>query len=125
VEGVKFSELLALPSDGNVKRVYGEAYETADGTTVIPVARVRKGRRGRGAGAERNGHGPADAALGFAADPLGVFVVKDGQATWVPALDGNRIALIGVTTGLLAAVIGTLAVLRQPPWPRYTVTENR
>jgi hypothetical protein len=122
VERVKFSELITLPSDGNVRRVYGEAYETADGTTVIPVARLRKG--GRGAGAERNGHGPRDATSVFAADPLGVFVVKDGQGTWIPAVDGNRIALIGVTTGLLAAVIGTLAVLRQPPWPRYTVTEN-
>jgi hypothetical protein len=33
-------------------------------------------------------------------------------------LDANRIALIGVLTGLLAAVIASLAVLRQPPWPR-------
>ena len=42
----------------------------------------------------------------------------------MPAVDHNRIALIGVTTGLLAAVISTLAVLRQPPWPRITITEN-
>ena len=36
----------------------------------------------------------------------------------------DRVALIGVLTGLLAAVIATLAVLRQPPWPRITITEN-
>ena len=50
--------------------------------------------------------------------------MRGGEASWVPAVDHNRIALIGVTTGLLAAVIGTLAVLRQPPWPRITITEN-
>ncbi|HTY34524.1 hypothetical protein [Mycobacterium sp.] len=77
-------------------RVYGEPYETPDGATVIPVAK-----------------------------PLGVFVVSGGEASWVPAVDQNRIALIGVLTGLLAAVIATLAVLRQPPWPRMTITENR
>ncbi len=77
-------------------RVYGQPYETSEGATVIPVAR-----------------------------PLGVFVVNQGKACWVPAVDGNRVALIGVLTGLLAAVIGSLAVLRQPPWPRMTITENR
>jgi len=42
-----------------------------------------------------------------------------------PAVDTNRVALIGVLTGLLAAVIGSLAVLRQPPWPRITLTDYR
>ncbi|MBV8785285.1 MAG: hypothetical protein JOZ00_01175, partial [Mycobacterium sp.] len=59
------------------------------------------------------------------AKPLGVFVVRDGQASWVPAVDANRIALIGVITGLLAAVITSLAVLRQPPWPRITIRDYR
>jgi len=49
------------------------------------------------------------------------LVVHGGKASWVPAIDANRIALIGVITGLLAAVIGSLAVLRQPPWPRITI----
>jgi hypothetical protein len=85
-----------LPVDGSVRGVYGEPYQTADGATVMPVAK-----------------------------PLGVFVLRGGEASWVPAVDQNRIALIGVLTGLLAAVIATLAVLRQPPWPRITLTENR
>ena len=76
-------------------RAYGEPYQTPDGATVIPVAK-----------------------------PLGVFVVRGGEASWVPAIDASRIALIGVLTGLLAAVIATLAVLRQPPWPRITITEH-
>jgi hypothetical protein len=90
---VKVSDVLdRLPADG----VYGEPYQAADGTTVIPVVK-----------------------------PRGVFVVRAGEASWVPAVDHNRVALIGVITGLLAAVIGSLAVLRQPPWPLITITENR
>ena len=84
-----------LPADGSVRGAYGQPYQTADGATVIPVAK-----------------------------PLGVFVIRGGEASWVPAVDINRVALIGVLTGLLAAVIATLAVLRQPPWPRITITEN-
>ena len=47
-------------------------YQTPDGTTVIPVTK-----------------------------PTGVFVIREGAASWVPAVDKNRIALIGVLTGLL------------------------
>ncbi|BAX90663.1 hypothetical protein [Mycobacterium shigaense] len=93
---MKYSEVLAqLPADRSV-RGYGEPYQTPDGATVILVTK-----------------------------PSGVFVIRDGVASWVPAIDANRVALIGVITGLLAAVIGSLAVLRQPPWPRMTVTEYR
>jgi hypothetical protein len=94
---VKYSELLEqLPGDRSVGRVYGEPYETADGVTLLPVEK-----------------------------PLGIFVIREGEASWVPAVDASRVALIGVITGLLAAVIGSLAVLRQPPWPRITITDYR
>ena len=85
-----------LPTDGSGRGVYGESYQTADAATVIPVAK-----------------------------PLGVFVIRGGEASWVPAVDQSRIALVGVLTGLLAAVIGALAVLREPPWPRITITGYR
>ncbi|CQD09174.1 hypothetical protein U8D42_19890 [Mycobacterium europaeum] len=91
-----FDLLDQLPTDRAAGRVYGEPYQTPDGTTVIPVVR-----------------------------PRGVFVIRNGRASWEPAIDANRIALIGVITGLLAAVIGSLAVLRQPPWPRMTITDYR
>lgn len=77
--------------------VYGEPFETADGTIVITVA-----RRG---------------LFGAAPRPVGIFVVRDGAATWVPAVDSTRIAMLGECIGLLAAVIATLAILRRPPWP--------
>ena len=104
---VKFPEVLdQLPNDPNVRRVYGEPHVTPDGVTVIPVAKIREGR-------------------GFAGTPIGVFVIRGDDAEWVPAVDTNRVALIGVVTGLLAAVIGSLAVLRQPPWPRITITDYK
>jgi hypothetical protein len=95
VNPVKFPQV-QLPNDGTSRRVFGEPYVTPDGVTVIPVE-----------------------------GPVGVFVVQGDGAQWVPAVDNNRVALLGVLTGLLAAVIGSLAVLRQPPWPRITITDYR
>ena len=89
-----------LPTNGTKGRVYGEPYRMADGGTVITVAKVHAGN----------------------STPVGVFVVHGGTAQWVPAVDTNRIALIGIVTGLLSAVIGCLAVLRRPPWPDLSAT---
>jgi hypothetical protein len=60
---------------------------------------------------------PGCGGLGVTATPVGVFVICGGEVTWKAAIDENRIALIGVITGLASAVIATLAVLRRPPWP--------
>jgi hypothetical protein len=87
-----------LPTNGTHSRVYGEPYRTADGATVIPVSRVRAG----------------------SSTPVGVFVIQGGTTQWVAAVDSDRIALIGVITGLIAAMLGSLAVLRRPPWPDLT-----
>jgi hypothetical protein len=84
-----------LPTNGTRGRVYGEPYRMADGGTVITVAKVRAGN----------------------STPVGVFVVHDRTVRWVPAVDANRIALLGVMTGLLCGVIASVAVLRRPPWP--------
>ncbi|MGW0177734.1 hypothetical protein [Nocardia sp. NPDC003345] len=89
-------ERLGLPA-ADTTAVYGEPFETADGTIVITVSRR--------------------SILSATMRPAGVFVVRDGAATWVPAVDVNRLALMGELIGLLAAVIGSLAVLRRPPWP--------
>jgi hypothetical protein len=89
-----------LPTNGTRGRVYGEPYRTADGGTVITVAKVRAG----------------------IATPMGLFVVHGGTARWVPAVDTDRIALIGVITGLISAVIASVALLRRPPWPDLSAT---
>jgi hypothetical protein len=81
--------------DADASRVYGEPYETADGAMVIPVAKVRGDR----------------------AKPVGVFVIKDGKATWQPAVDGERIAMMGILVGLVSAALAGIAMVRRPPWP--------
>jgi len=91
-----------LPTNGTRGRVYGEPYRTADGGTVITVAKVRAGT----------------------ANPIGVFVIHGGTVRWVPAIDANRIALIGVLTGLISAVLASAAVLRRPPWPDLSATSS-
>lgn len=86
-------------SDDAAGRAFAEPYHTPDGATVIPVAKISHG------------------GTGTTAKPLGVFVIRDGGTSWVPAVDADRIALVGVVTGLITAVIGCLAILRRPPWP--------
>ena len=81
-------------------RVFGDPYVTPDGATVIPVSKVRHRPDGRS-------H----------SRPLGIFVVKDGKPTWVPAVDNTRIALLGELIGLVAATLATAAMVRRPPWP--------
>jgi hypothetical protein len=85
----------SLESDPDAARVFGEAYETADGATVIPVTTVR----------------------GASPTPAGVFVVKDGRASWVPAVDAGRIAMMGILVGLVSAALAGVAMVRRPPWP--------
>jgi uncharacterized spore protein YtfJ len=79
-----------------VERVVGTPIEK-DGVMVVPVAALRGG--GGGGGGE--GHGPdaqegTGGGLGFGvnARPVGVYVIKDGDVKWRPAVDANRVVLV-------------------------------
>ncbi|MCX4097317.1 hypothetical protein [Nocardia sp. alder85J] len=91
-------EFFRLPETVADAPIYGAPVETADGTTVITVARPGGWPR-------------------VPMRPVGIFVVREGTVTWAPAEDHTRIALLGETIGLVAATIATLAILRRPPWP--------
>jgi hypothetical protein len=87
----------ALDDAGSTERVI------VDGdATVIPITRGR-GRSTR---------------------TIGALVVRDGNATWVPTIDQERLMMIGALTGLAAATLACLAVLRKPPWPDVTITRT-
>jgi uncharacterized spore protein YtfJ len=95
-------ELVERAKDSaTVKRVFGDPIQQ-DGVTVIPVARVVQGGGG-GMGRQEAATDP-DAApggegsgggFGLSATPAGVFVVKDGDVRWQPAVDVNRIVIGG------------------------------
>jgi uncharacterized spore protein YtfJ len=94
----------------NVKRVFGQPIER-DGMTVIPVASVRGGFGGGESeprpGA-KSGPGSAGGSGGggaFSATPAGVYVVKDGELSWHPAVDTNRSILLGCLTGIVALLV--------------------
>jgi uncharacterized spore protein YtfJ len=95
-----------LENDSAGSRIYGQPYETADGSTVVPVVRVR----GKGTGA-------GDPSVRISARPAGVFVIKDGAAKWEPAVDATRVAMMGILVGLVSATLAGIAMVRRPPWP--------
>ncbi len=82
-----------------VKRVYGDPIER-EGLTIVPAARVRGGGGG-GGDAENNGGG----GFGLTASPVGVYVVKDGDVAWEPAVDVNRISALGILAGIVALLV--------------------
>jgi uncharacterized spore protein YtfJ len=104
-------------------RIFGEPVRQ-DGVTVIPVARISGGGGGGGgrslAGPARAGataDADADAPVngtgsgggfGLGVTPAGVFVIKDGDVSWRPAVDVNRIV-----SGMQLVAIVALLVLRR------------
>lgn len=118
---MQVDEVLAQAREAmTVKRVFGDPIER-DGMTVIPVANVM------GGGGGGSGEGPmsvgaatgdgeatetspgqtrpamgsgAGAGFGVRATPAGVYVIKDGDVSWRPALDQTRIAVMGQLIGV-------------------------
>jgi uncharacterized spore protein YtfJ len=87
---MKVSEVFTNAKDAiTVKRVYAEPYEK-DGLTVIPAA-VVGGGAGGGSGHDEKGQEGEGGGFGVSGRPAGAYVIKDGQVTWRPAVDPNRI----------------------------------
>jgi uncharacterized spore protein YtfJ len=122
-----------------VNRVFGEPV-TVDGVTVIPVSRVGAGGGGGsgrdtapadtapadaapdqatgpvparpgGRTARRRGGEGAGGGLGWTGQPCGVFVLHDGQVSWRPALDVNRLVTAAAAVSI-AALLTARAIVR-------------
>ena len=93
-------EMVSRSQDtATVGRVYGEAHEK-DGTTVIPAARVSaRGGSGAARGGEHSGGG-----LRADAEPVGAFVIRDGQVEWKPVFDLSAAVRRGQLAGAIALV---------------------
>ncbi|MEU6723943.1 spore germination protein GerW family protein [Nonomuraea wenchangensis] len=88
-------ELVERSKDAaTVRRVFGEPIHHGD-VVVIPVARVvQGGGAGQGQGRkEKEEGGGSGLGFGHGATPSGVYVVKNGEVKWHPAVDVNRIVL--------------------------------
>jgi uncharacterized spore protein YtfJ len=101
-----------------VKRVFGEPIER-DGVTIVPVARVRGGAgggEGTGPGTPEGEQGQTPGGWGGGwgahASPSGVYVIKEGNVAWQPAVDVNRIVL-GGQIAFVVAVLVLRSILRR------------
>ena len=79
-----------------VRRVYGDPHQE-QGVTVIPAAAVMGVG---GGGGDTTGNGGT--GFGLSARPVGAFVIKDGDVQWRPALDLNRVILVGQIVAIVA-----------------------
>ncbi len=110
------------------RRVYGDPIER-DGITVIPAVRIRGragGRNGRNRSDERNGkatkRGGPMGGFRVSARPAGMYVIRDGKVTWMPALDVNRIIVGGQIVGM---VLGAFAMAVWGPRRWYASDARR
>jgi uncharacterized spore protein YtfJ len=90
----------------SVRRVFGDPIQV-NGTTLVPVARVSGGGGGGAHGAEDGGVG-----YGLNARPVGVYVIRNGDARWRPAIDVNRVILGGQLVGATAILALGRPILR-------------
>jgi uncharacterized spore protein YtfJ len=110
VGAVSIEELASGLRDGmTVKRVFGDPYEK-DGVTVIPVASVGGGGGAGGGGTEAEGGGGG--AFGLGAKPVGVYVIRNGDVSWRPAVDVNKI-IGGAQLALILVLLTVRSMLKR------------
>ena len=90
------------------RRVFGDPVHV-DGVTVLPVATIGGGGGGGQRGDAGNQRG---VGFGLAAQPAGVFVIHNGEVSWKPALNLNRVILGGQLVGL-AAILTFGSIVRR------------
>jgi uncharacterized spore protein YtfJ len=98
---VDVQEMVSRSQDtATVRRVYGEPYEK-DGTTVIPAARVSaRGGSGAARGGEHSGGG-----FRSDAEPVGAFVIRNGEVEWKPVFDLSSVVRRGQLVGFVALLV--------------------
>lgn len=107
---MKLDELMNTARDAiTVKRVFSEPYEK-DGVTFIAAASIGGGG---GGGAQHAEHGQEGEGGGFGMTgrPAGAYIIKDGNVTWRPAVDVNRL-LPTIASVLIVFMVTRVRVAR-------------
>ncbi len=100
---MKAQEVMSQVSDAmHARRVFGEPYQQ-NGVTIIPVAAVRGGWGG-GGGQRENQEAGWGGGGGLTARPVGAFVIKGDDVSWRPAVDVDRMILVGQIVGAIAVL---------------------
>jgi uncharacterized spore protein YtfJ len=104
----RFLDALRNMVDGaTASRVFGEPI-SQDGSIVLPVAKVGGGAgggNGHGQAADGQEQGGVGGGMGLSAKGLGVFVIRDGKATWRPAVDVNQVIIGGQLVAIAALLV--------------------
>jgi uncharacterized spore protein YtfJ len=96
-----------------VQRVFGEPIHQ-NGVTVVPVAAVRGGGGGGGGPDQRSGAEGGGGGFGVIARPVGVYVIRDDQVEWKPAVDLSRLIGAGAVVAGLAILTVRTAIRKRP-----------
>jgi uncharacterized spore protein YtfJ len=106
---VNVEEVLNQARDNmTVKRVFGDPIEK-DGVTVIPVAKI-SGGGGGGGGQDDEGASGGGVGYGLKAEPVGAYIISNGELTWRPAMPPVDVTKIVVTGNVV--LIALLLVIR-------------
>ena len=90
---MKIDQVINTARDSlTVKRVYADPIEK-DGLTIIPAAKVQGGAGG-GSGHDPKGQEGEGGGFGMIGRPAGVYVIKNGDISWRPAVDPNCLAAV-------------------------------
>ena len=85
-----------------------------DGVTMLPVARISGGGGGGGGTGQQAGGQDMDGSgggFGLIARPVGVYVLRDRQVTWTPAVDTTKV-ILGFQLLGLAALLTIRTILK-------------
>lgn len=101
-----FAGLREIVGQADAGRAFGTPV-TQDGTIVLPVAKVGGGGGGGGGSAPGDDKQSTGTGGGFGmtAKALGVYVLRDGQVKWLPAVDVNKIVLGGQLVAVTALLV--------------------
>lgn len=90
-------------------KVFGEPIEH-NGVTVIPVAKVAGGGGGGSGSDPEKGQG-FGGGLGWGSRPTGVYVLRDGEVSWRPAVDVNQV-VVAAAAVMITALLTLRALVR-------------